>query len=201
MIVIGREYGSGGRALGRELSRRMDIAMYDQELLSASARELGIALPTLEHCDERKPSVLRSMMEGAFGLSPGAQGGYSASFTTEGLHAMQCRVIEMLSERGGAIFVGRTADYVLRDNKRLLSVFVHSSPECRVKRIIQRGECSNESKALELIRRKDRLRQSYYNFYTGRCWGAANNYHLSLDLEKIGLEKGAELIINTVLAM
>lgn len=201
LIVIGREYGSGGRALGRLLSRRMGIPVFDKELLSEAAKEFGISLPHLVRSDERKPSLLRSVMEGAFGFSPGSQGVQMGSLANASLYAMQSKVIEKLAEKGGAIFVGRTADYVLRDNPRLLSIFVHSAPELRAHRIMERRECDNEAQAMDLARRQDRLRQSYYNFYTGRSWGMAANYHLSLDLGKTGLEKAAEIIINMVLSM
>lgn len=199
LIVIGRQYGSGGRALGRELSRRLSIPFYDRELLSEAARQFGISLPAFEREDERRPSLLRTVVESAFGSS-------SANISVEGytphhLYSMQSKVIEQIAELGGAIFVGRTADYVLRDNPRLLSVFVHSDDATRARRLIKRGECTTKEQALDMARRHDRLRQGYYNYYTGRQWGHAANYHLSVDMGKLGISAAADVIMQGAYAM
>lgn len=193
LIVIGRQYGSGGRALGRELARRFSVPFYDKELLSAAAREFGISLPLFEQHDERRPSLLRTVVEGAFGTASGSVA--VESYTPHNLYAMQSSVIEKVAEKGGAVIVGRTADYVLRNNPRLLSIFVHCSDEARSHRIMKRDNIADAAAALEMARRRDRLRQSYYNYYTGRRWGDAANYHMSVDLGCMGLEAGVDLVM------
>lgn len=197
LIVIGREFGSGGRALGREVARKLSVPFYDKELLQHAAMQFGISLPEFERVDERKPSLLRSVVDSAFGMSPTT----SASISTESTYAMQSRVIEKLAEQGGAVFVGRTADYVLRNNPRLLSIFVHCDEALRAKRIVLRGDCDNETEAIDLSRRRNRLRQSYYNFYTGRQWGNAANYHLCVDLGRLGLHESVDLVMHAAHAL
>ncbi len=192
LIVIGREFGSGGRALGRELSKRLSVPFYDKELLHQAAKQFGISLPEFERNDERKPSVLRSMVESAFGMCPAN----SSNVNSDTLHALQSCVIEKLARQGGAVFVGRTADYVLRNNPRLLSIFVHCDEEGRARRIVKRGDCKTQEEALDMARRNDRLRQSYYNFYTGRQWGNAANYHLCIDLGKLGLQTAVDIVLH-----
>lgn len=197
LIVIGREFGSGGRALGRELARRLSVPFYDKELLQHAAAQFGISLPEFEREDERKPSLLRAVVDSAFGMSPTTTAGDSA----ESIYAMQSRVIEKLAEQGGAVFVGRTADYVLRHNPRLLSIFVHCDEALRAKRIVRRGDCATEEEAIDLSRRRNRLRQSYYNFYTGRQWGSAANYHLCVDLGRLGLQESVDLVMHAAFSL
>lgn len=199
LIVIGRQFGSGGRALGRELSLRLSVPFYDKELLSEAARQFGISLPVFERHDERKPSLLRTVVENAFGNSP--VNVPAEETTSQKIYTLQSHVIARLADQGGAVFVGRTADYVLRDNPRLLSVFVHSDEDAKCRRIIRRGDCDSESQARELARRKDRLRQSYYNYYTGRQWGNASNYHLCIHLGKTGLSVAADIVTQAACAL
>ena len=193
LIVIGRQFGSGGRALGRELSHRLSVPFYDKELLSEAAKQFGISLPIFERHDERKPSILRAVVEGAFGTTPA--GLPSDGQSNNNLYTLQSHVITRLAEQGGAVFVGRTADYVLRTSPRLLSIFVHSDDASRARRIVKRGEYATEELALEAARKQDRLRQNYYNYYTGREWGNASNYHLSLHIGRLGLSAAADIVM------
>lgn len=197
IIVIGRQFGSGGRALGLELSRRLSVPFYDKELLTESARQFGISLPELEKQDERKPSIFRSMVESAFGMPAAGNAGTISS----SLYAIQSHVIEELAKRGGAVFVGRTADYVLRNNPRLLSVFVCADDDIRTARIVRRGDCKSIESALDLARRKDKLRQNYYNFFTGRSWGTSSNYHLSIDVGRLGLDAATDIVMQAAYAL
>ena len=198
LIVIGREFGSGGRALGRELARRLSVPFYDKELLQHAAAQFGISLPIFEREDERKPSLLRAVVASAFGMSPTTS---APDGSAQSIYAMQSRVIEKLAEQGGAVFVGRTADYVLRHNPRLLSIFVHCDEALRAKRIVRRGDCQTKEEAIDLSRRRNRLRQSYYNFYTGRQWGCAANYHLCVDLGRLGLQESVDLVMHAAFAL
>ncbi|MDE5552383.1 MAG: cytidylate kinase-like family protein, partial [Muribaculaceae bacterium] len=104
-------------------------------------------------------------------------------------------VVRALGSKGGCVFVGRSADYLLRDNPHMLSVFLHAPIEVRARNIVSRGECDSESKAVEMARSKDRDREKFYNYFTGRRWGAMDNYHLTIDSSLLSDEGVADVII------
>lgn len=195
VIVIGREFGSGGRRIGQKLARRLGCAYYDKELLTEAAASMGFMPEIFDLHDEKKPSVLNSFFQSFYGITQSynenACGGAS-------LYREQSKVIKRLCEQGPCIIVGRTADYVLRDHPRLLSVFLHSPLEHRAARIVERGEASTETEAMEMAQRRDRERESYYNYYTGRRWGRANNYHLTLDASRLDDDTIVSLLANIV---
>ncbi len=195
IIVIGREFGSGGRALGRLLSHRLGMPFYDKELLSEAAKRFGFDRRLIEQADERKPSLLRVLMgSSSCCMTPSAYD-YDNSLSPDTLYGVQSRVIRMLADEGPAIFVGRTADYILRERSDMLSIFVHSHLQKRAMHIVERGECDTLEDALDLARRRDRLRESYYNYYTGRRWGSAANYHLCIDMSDMSAEDAADIVI------
>jgi len=178
IIVIGRQYGSGGRRLGQALARSLGAKYYDKELLSAAAERLGFSPDIFQRVDECKPSALRSLL----GLNYGVSDSYSGSgLSCESLYATQCEVIRKICDEGSCVIVGRTADHVMRTHPRMVSVFVHAPESYRIARVIESGECALESEARELIRKRDRQREGYYNYFTGRRWGFGPNYHLCVD--------------------
>lgn len=193
IIVIGRQFGSGGRALGGIIAEKLGVPFYDKELIDEAARRYGMLSDFVAQADERKPSAFRTFIETCLGNTP-------ADFTTSSYslnpYRIQSQTIELLAGKGGAVFVGRTADYVLRSNKNVTSIFVHASDEERAKRIMERGDCSDKGSAIELAHKKDRLREEYYNYYTGRHWGHSSNYHLSVDASLLPLEDLADLVID-----
>lgn len=186
LIVIGREYGSGGKEIGQYIARALDVPFYDKTLLSKAAERLGYSTEIFERKDERRPSLLRSLLSFNYGA---ANGDPSASMMSdENLYEFQSRVIKELCAKGSCVIVGRTADYVMRDHPRMLSLFIHAPMPERVKRIMQREEISSEKEAADLAAKKDRMRESYYNYYTNREWGKCRNYHLSVDSSVVSRE-------------
>lgn len=178
VIVIGREYGSGGRNLGQRLAHDLGVRYYDKELLSAAAERMGFSHDIFQRVDECKPSAIRNFL----GMSYGVSDSYpSSSMSCESLYAAQCEVIRRICEEGSCVIVGRTADHIMRNHPRLVSIFVHAPESYRVRRVIESGECTVEEEARELIRKRDRKREGYYNYYTGRSWGRGANYHLCID--------------------
>lgn len=192
IVVIGREYGSGGREIGRLVAGRLGIPYYDRELLSEAARRHGLNADLFATADERRPSALRSLFECAYCV-PDTYG--PSALSREGIYKAQSDVIRSICAEGGAVIVGRTADYVMRDHPKLLSVFIHASDDTRAARIIARGEASDPREALELAHRRDRRREEYYNYFTGRRWGHASTYHLSFDASRLPTAAIAELIV------
>lgn len=198
IIVIGRQYGSGGRRLGRLLAEKLDVAYYDKELIAEAARRLGIRADIFDSADERKPSLLRSMLGAACGSPSYFSGG---SFSPERVYQLQSDAIrQIMDESNGCVIVGRTADYIGRERDNLVSVFLHAPIEYRITNIrsTPEGEELSENRVRDLIERHDTRRRDYYNYFTGRSWGHADNYHLSFDSSRMPVEKIAEIIVSLI---
>ena len=188
LIVIGRQFGSGGKLIADAIGKKLGIPVYDRELIAKAAEESGFSKELFTKSDEKRNlfSISSFLASGRFG----PEGNYMGD---NELFKIQSRVIQALSQSGPAIFVGRCADYILRDTDRL-SVFVTAPIEERVKRVCGRTGLSC-GEAENLIRKKDRSRESYYNFFTFGDWGVASNYDLCLDSSVLGIEGSADLII------
>lgn len=184
VIVIGRQYGSGGRRIGRMLARELGVPYYDKSLLSEAAAELGYSQDIFALKDEKRPSLLRSILSFNYG-APTAEISHSP-MSDENIYQFQSRVISEICERGSCVIVGRTADYVMRHHPRLVSLFIHAPAETRARAVMRRGEADNPAKARDIALKCDSRRQSYYNYYTNRDgWGRADNYHLTFDSSRI----------------
>ena len=180
IINIGRQFGSGGRAVASLIGRKLGIEVYDNELLLKAAESSGVHPEFFRHNDERKRFF-------TFGYSQNA-------INDEGLFKIQSDTIRSIAENGSAVFVGRAADYVLRD-LRCLDVFVSAPLEWRKALVAERSRLSSEE-AEKLIVKKDKTREYWYNFFTFGNWGVASNYDLCVDSSILGLEWTADLIID-----
>ncbi|MDE6329562.1 MAG: cytidylate kinase-like family protein [Muribaculaceae bacterium] len=178
IIVVGRQFGSGGRRLGTALAREFGLEYYDKEVLSEAASQFGYTPDVFARYDEKRPSALRSLLSNTFGI---AEAYDTSSLSSESIYNIQSQVIRKLASRSGCVFVGRSADYILRDHPHLVSIFLHAPVEKRVEAIIKRGDADSLERGEELARRFDRKREDFYNYFTGRAWGRSDNYHLSLD--------------------
>lgn len=196
LIVIGREYGSGGRRIGKMLAERLGVSYYDKTLLSEAASRLGYSPEIFASKDEKRPSLLRSMLSFNLGAPTANIGG--STMSDEKIYEYQSRIIKEICERESCVIVGRTADYVMREHPNMLSLFVHAPREHRAEAVIRRGETTDMREAMDITTRNDRNRASYYNYYTNReAWGRASNYHLSFDSSRLS----DEAILATVRAM
>lgn len=180
IINIGRQFGSGGRTVASLIGRKLGIEVYDNELLLKAAESSGVHPEFFRHNDERKRFF-------TFGYSQNA-------INDEGLFKIQSDTIRSIAENGSAVFVGRAADYVLRD-LRCLDVFVSAPLEWRKALVAERSRLSSEE-AEKLIVKKDKTREYWYNFFTFGNWGVASNYDLCVDSSILGLEGTADLIID-----
>ncbi len=194
IIVIGRQYGAGGRKLGKRLAETLNVPYYDKELLSEAADALGFSKELFLKADEKKPSILRSFLSFNYG-SPSASFS-SYTLTDDNLYRAQSDVIKSICEKGSCVIVGRTADYVMREHPGLLSIFVHAPEEHRAKAILERGEAKSMEEALEKARKFDRSRESYYNYFTNRHWGRADNYDLTFNSSRLSTEALLPLILS-----
>ena len=194
VIVIGREFGSGGRFIGKLIANRLGIDYYDSELLEKAAKSEGISPAIFKAHDEKRPSILKALLQGAYGI---ADNFHTVPISGEQTYQVQSKVIRDLTKKGSCVIVGRNADFVLRDHPRLLSVFLHSPIEKRARRIVDRGEAITLEEAIDKARQHDKRRESYYNYFTGeKRWGVASNYHLSLDTSFLKPEKIVDIILS-----
>ena len=191
IITISREFGSGGRSIGREVAARLGIPFYDSELVEKIALESGFAPSFVEEHGEHAPSTSRLSYAFAHAGVPGVMNGMSAA---DFLWSIQCSVILQLAEQGPCVIVGRNADYILKDRDDCLDVYIHAPDDARAERIVRLYGQSEKSPEARL-QEKDKRRRINYQHYTGRTWGQAQNYDLCLDSAALGIERCVELIL------
>lgn len=194
IITISREFGSGGRTIGKLLAKKLGVDYYDKELVKEVALESGFDAGYIEENGEFAPTG--NWLAYAFNFQgvPGVMRGLSA---TDFLWCIQREVILKIAEKGPCVIVGRNADYILRDRGDCFNVFVHASMEYRAERIV-RLYGQTEKTPEQRLRDKDKKRAVNYRHYTGQEWGMSQNYHLSLDSGVIGTERCVELIASLV---
>ena len=199
LITIGRQFGSGGRELGKKLADAFGYKYYDKELLSEAAKKAGMDPGFFEKNDERAPSFINGIFSFALGLTPNNIYTGSTSISDDSLYRAQSDFIQSLAEQGPCVIVGRSADYVLRDNPRTVNLFVHAPMDNCIDRIISREPNLSRDKAKARAEKVNRLRSNYYNFYTDKTWGAANSYHLSLDTSLLSMDDITEIVREYIL--
>ena len=192
IITISRQFGSGGRTIGREVAKKLGIPFYDKELVDQIALESGFAPKFVEEHGEHAPGKSRLAYAFANQGVPGIMNGLS---TADFLWSIQCSVIQQLAEKGPCVIVGRNADYILKDRKDVLDVFIHADTDFRADRIVRLYGESEKSPATRL-QEKDKRRMINYQHYTGRTWGNAENYHICLNSAALGIENCVEIILS-----
>lgn len=190
IINVGRQFGSGGRLVALALGRKLGIPVYDQELIAKAAEQSGFSKELFANSDEKRNLLALS----SFIVDIGRFGSADNYMGDNQLFVIQSNVIRSLADKGPAIFIGRCSDYILRDRK-CLDVFVTATDEVRIKRIAERMNITPEQ-ADSLMRKKDRTRETYYNYYTFGNWGVASNYDLCVDSSVLGIEGTADMIID-----
>lgn len=193
IITIGRQLGAGGKLAGEMLSQQLHIPCYDKELLQLAAKESGVRPEFFEQVDEKSSfslmSALSSFWEGDF---------FTNNYlSNESLFKIQSDVIQGLASKHSCIFVGRCADYVLRNHPRLLSVFITANMNDRIETIAQLQHIPAE-KAKILIEQTDKKRASYYNFYSNKTWGAATSYDLCINASTFGIDDTVAYILDFI---
>jgi len=194
IVTISREFGSGGRTIGKIVAERLGYKFYDGELIDEVVKSSGLAREIVEKYDEyatHKNSFLYSIAVNAGGDS------YNGLSFANRVQIAQVNVIKALAEEGNCVIIGRGADYILRDRDDCLNVFVRASLDYRAKRVIDNYGETNE-KIENRLRDKDTRRRVFYRSFTMREWGAIENYNLVLDSGMIGIEKCADIICGIV---
>ena len=194
IITISREFGSGGRTVGRMVAEQLGIPFYDKELVDQVALESGFAPKFVEEHGEHAPT--KSLFSYAFAPQgvPGIMNGLS---TADFLWNIQCSVILQLADKGPCVIVGRNADYILKDRPDCLHAYIHADMDYRADRIVRLYGDSEKSPQTRL-QEKDKRRRVNYHHYTGRTWGQAQNYDICLNSGRLGIEECAKIIIDMV---
>jgi len=191
MITISREFGSGGRTIGHQVAEALGIPFYDKELVEHVALESGFAPKYVEEHGEHSPSS--SIFSYAFAPRgvPGVMNGLS---TADFLWSIQSNVILQLAEKGPCVIVGRNADYILKDRPDCLHAFIYADKDFRAERIVRLyGESEKSPQAR--LNEKDKRRKMNYQHYTGRTWGQAQNYDISLNSSRLGIDTCTDILV------
>jgi cytidylate kinase len=189
VINIGRQLGSGGKVIGEKLATRLGISFYDKELIHLASKESGLCKELFEKADEKPSQTIMSGFFGArFSLYTDGTSPYTNCLSNDALFKIQSDVIRKLASEKSCLFVGRCADYILRENPRCVNIFITASKEDRIKRLCEIEHLSKEE-AEALISKTDKKRSEYYNYYSYKTWGAASTYHLCIDSSVLGIDE------------
>ena len=190
IINIGRSFGSGGGFVGQAIGKKLGIPFYDNELISKVAEESGYSKTLFAGSEEK-----RSLFSVSSFFASSRLGYMDSGYVNDNvMFNIQSEVIRSIADKGDAVIIGRCADYILRDRK-CLNVFICAPEEFRIQRLMKE-ESLSEEEAEKLMRRKDRTRETYYNYYTFGSWGHAAGYHLCVDSSVLGIEETADYIID-----
>lgn len=192
VITISRQCGSGGREIAKHIASELNIAYYDNGIIQKAAEKSGYSKEIFEQA-EQKPtgSLLYSMS-----LFASSGVGFDLPLSDK-VFLVQSDVIKDVANQGSCVIVGRCADYVLRDRKDVINIFIHGDLQNRLERAEKEYHFSHD-KVKETVTKFDKRRASYYNFYTSLKWGQAENYDLCINSSLLGIEKTAQAICDFI---
>ena len=195
IINVGRQLGSGGHDIGRMLALDFQAKYYDRELMNLAAKESGFSEKFFEENDEKK-----GFFKGLFNVQTSHLSGgsmYKTNFSQESLFQFQSEAIIKAAREGSCVFVGRCADYVLRDFGNTVNIFISAPMSFRIDQIMNKQHLDPEV-ARKFIEQKESKRAAYYNYYTGKKWGAAESYDLCIDTSILGIVETEKLIADFI---
>lgn len=195
IINIGRQLGSGGRVIAQKLAQEFDCQFYDKEILNLAAKESGFSEKIFEQNDEHK-GFLKSLFHMRVPHVSDVNF-YKSNISQEGLFQFQSDAIRKAAQKSNCVFVGRCADYILRDMPNVVNIFVTADIDWRAEQVIKRHQCTKEE-ALKIIHHAESSRASYYNYYTGKRWGDAASYDLCVDASILGIDATEQYIADFI---
>jgi cytidylate kinase len=197
IITISREFGSGGREIGKKLADRFGVPFYDKELLEIASKESGIARELFVKSDESYTnSFLYSLVMGNYPVSPDGRLNPELPLNHK-IFLAQFETIKKLAEKGPCVIVGRCADYVLKDEPNVVNFFVSGNMFEKKRRILERYDIE-KNKVEDFIKKTDKRRASYYNYYTDMKWGEARHFDLCVNSSRSGIEGAVDLMYDYV---
>ena len=194
VVTISRQYGSGGREIGKKLAEHYGIPFYDNEIISNAAKESGFAEVAFERAEEKATNSLLYTLAMGMRAYGKMDMGFSTMSVDDQLYLAETKVTRRFAQQGPCVIVGRCADYVLRDQTNVVNVFVTADVTARVERAIEEYGLP-KPKAEENIIKFDKRRNNYYNFHTGQKWGDINNYHLVIRSDFGGIDHAVDTLI------
>lgn len=191
VIVISREHGSGGSEIGKKLAARLNIPYYDKAFVDKAVEDSGLSTDFMQ---EEEQKFISSLL---FSLATGGYHHYGDKSMADQVFIAESDAIREVARQGDCVIVGRCADYILRGECEVFSVFVHAPLNYRVKRIA-RADGGDSRRVEQAVREKDRARARHYEYYTDCVWGDRNNYHLSINSERFGTDGAVDLILKAL---
>ena len=191
IITISREFGSGGHSIGQKVAEKLNLNFYDQALLERIAQETGLSKEYIENSEyaPARNSLLFNIVVNR------SLTNYAEPSPADMVYFAQTKIIKEIAEKESCVIVGRCSDYILRDRKDALHVFIYADVDSRSKRILERYR-ENDKPILKRIEDKDARRKIYYGHYTDRPWGVPQNYHVSLSSSALGEDACMNTIVN-----
>ena len=195
VITIGREFGSGGGEIAAKVAEKLGIKLYDKELIALIAKNSGMSEDILHEVDETvsKSSFLYALSSGAFAGTTALSSGISSLPITDKAFINCSQIIKELADKESCIILGRCGDSILAGREKLLTVFVHADMSLRVERLSNQLNVS-KSEAETLIKKNDKRRAAYHNYYADTRWGARGTYHLCLN-SALGIDVLVDIIV------
>ena len=198
IITIARQYGSGGREIGERVAKALGIPLYDKEIITDAAAKGELHTDVIRNADESAAnSLLYTLAMGSNVLGTTMHFGYKMPINDK-LFLLQSEIIKGYAAKGSCVVIGRCSDYVLREEKNILRLFIYGDIEHRKKRIAERHPELKSSQVIDTINKTDKRRSSYYNFYTGNKWGKYDNYDMAINSSTLGIDGTVEIIVAAV---
>ena len=198
IITIARQYGSGGREIGEIVAKKLGIPLYDKEIINDAAAKGELNTDIIKKADESAAnSLLYTLAMGSNVIGTTMHFGYKMPINDR-LFLLQSEVIKGYAAKGSCVVIGRCSDYVLREEKNILRLFIYGDIEHRQKRVAERHPELKSSQIIDTINKTDKRRSSYYNFYTGNKWGKYDNYDMAINSSTLGIEGTAQIIVAAV---
>jgi cytidylate kinase len=189
IVTVSRQYGSGGREVGKKLAEMLGLAYYDKELIARAAEESGLG----EEFFESNGEQVKNRLSYLFAYAAGNSGATKETLPlSDRVFIAQAEVIKQIADEGGCVIIGRCSDYVL-DDRRTIDVFIHADWEARIDRVMKRNSIDRDA-AIDRIRKTDKRRATYYQHYTDRKWGDVANYDISVSTSSIGIDNTVKLL-------
>lgn len=192
IVTISRQYGSGGRYIGKKLSEKLGIPCYDEKLIDMVAKESGFAQDFVAEKGERMTGSLLFNIASSLSYANNILSGNGMSLQDE-IYFIQNRIIKDLAEKGSCVIVGRCADYILRERKDVLNIFIYADMESKMERAVTYFGLEKENVSA-ILKKKDKARSNHYKYYTDQEWGMASNYDLNLNSGILGIDGCVEMI-------
>lgn len=199
IITIGRQYGSGGHEIGEKLAQKLNIPFYDNALIDRVAKESGLSKDIInEHDEKPTASFLYNLVMDPYSVVYSRGSSMNDIPYGQKIFLAQFNTVKNIADEGPCVIVGRCADYILKDRKDVVKIFIYADKEFRAIRILAENSDINPAKINDILDKKDRNRASYYNFYSDSKWGNASSYDLCINSSKLGIENTVKAILSYI---